>query len=559
MARLRSSHPAGSQRARSPAAQRGMTTVEVLIVLALIALGSVAAARTLAGAVQGKSEDVGQHVAALTPLDGSGAPPQTAAPAPNPPPPPAPPKHDHGGWGFHLPKWAKTAVDIAVAVSPIGDIQTLLDPNASVTDKLLAGAGLLTSFTPGGAALKGVTGALKVARAARKVDHAIEDGEKIVDAEKAARRAEEAGEPPPRPKGKDEPDEAGAGKKKKDEEKSGNCFAPGTLVHTARGDRAIETLEVGELVWSRDADSGALALKPILRTFVSVAPVIELQLASEAGSESLTVTPEHPFWSDTRGWLGAAELGAGTPLWSSSAAVSGAGTRSLAGMRTVYNLEVQDFHTYFVGRSHVWVHNKCEPKRVKCFERSKKAWDKFSPREDPTRPPPDEATLRGVLRQEEDRQLAAQESELNGMTPSEFLKERQAWKDRLEEAKRAAQESGKKSKPSGRPEGDATARANERKLVEEQLIEHYMQREGLTVEQARAAAKEDLAGTNALHKLDGVAGGDGTMHGQGNGEVNQQIGRQWQGRVDELERYAQQQVDNGLGDQPMNIELKYCD
>jgi hypothetical protein len=534
-----------------------MTTVEVLIVVALIALGCMAAARTLESAVKGKGEDVGQHIAALTALEGAGSPAETPSPPPDPPPPPAPPKHDDGGWGFHLPKWAKTAVDIAVAVSPIGDIQTLLDPNASLTDKLLAGGSLLTSLTPAGAAVKGVTGALKVARIARKVDHAVEDGEKIADASKAVHRAEEAADPPPRPK--DEPDEGAAGKKKQDEEKTGNCFARGTLVHTARGDRPIETLEVGELVWSRDADSGALALRPIVRTFVSVSSVIELQLVGAAGPEALTVTPEHPFWSDARGWLGAAELGAGALPWSPTAAVSGASARSLLGATTVYNIEVQDFHTYFVGRSHVWVHNKCEPKKVKCFERSKKAWDKFSPREDPTRPPPDEATLRGVLRQEEDRQLAAQQSELRGMTPSEFLKERQAWKDRLEEAKQAARESGKKSKPSGRPEGDATARANERKLVEEQLIEHYMQRDGLTVEQARAAAQEDLAGTNALHKLDGVAGGDGTMHGQGNGEVNQQIGRQWQGRVSDLESWAEEQVANGLGDQPMNVELKYCD
>ena len=32
--------------------------------------------------------------------------------------------------------------------------------------------------------------------------------------------------------------------------------------------------------------------------------------------------------------------------------------QSLAQGATVYNLEVDGFHTYFVGRAHAWVHNQ---------------------------------------------------------------------------------------------------------------------------------------------------------------------------------------------------------
>ena len=36
---------------------------------------------------------------------------------------------------------------------------------------------------------------------------------------------------------------------------------------------------------------------------------------------------------------------------------------------TVYNIEVEDFHTYFVGELGIWVHNSCEiPTRVNKFD-----------------------------------------------------------------------------------------------------------------------------------------------------------------------------------------------
>jgi len=47
------------------------------------------------------------------------------------------------------------------------------------------------------------------------------------------------------------------------------CFAAGTLVATAFGDRAIESIRRGDLVWSRHEKTGAMELKPVVQTFVT--------------------------------------------------------------------------------------------------------------------------------------------------------------------------------------------------------------------------------------------------------------------------------------------------
>ena len=140
------------------------------------------------------------------------------------------------------------------------------------------------------------------------------------------------------------------------------CFAPGTLVATADGLRPIETLQTGDRVFARDEVTGAEDYERITATFVSVErPVVELQVSSAEGFEAFWVTPQHPFFVEGRGWVPAADLGPSTDV-----VAEGTGDRvrvtavaSLAHTSSVYNLQVEHFHTYFVGRAHAWVHNDC--------------------------------------------------------------------------------------------------------------------------------------------------------------------------------------------------------
>ena len=140
------------------------------------------------------------------------------------------------------------------------------------------------------------------------------------------------------------------------------CFAAGTLVDTEGGLRGIETLEPGDRVLARDEVTGSLAFKRVLQTIVTPdRPLDELVVEAGSGRETLRVTPNHPFYVEGHGWTPASEL---APDRDELAADSKntlriASARSLAAWATVYNLEVEDFHTYFVGRAHAWVHNTC--------------------------------------------------------------------------------------------------------------------------------------------------------------------------------------------------------
>jgi hypothetical protein len=144
----------------------------------------------------------------------------------------------------------------------------------------------------------------------------------------------------------------------------GSCFAAGTLVHTARGPRAIERVATGDFIWSRSEQSGEVQLRRVARRFVTPdQPVQRLEVEAANGArETLTVTPEHPFWTE-RGWVAAGQLQLGDRVLLRSgdeAIVRGA--EPLDERITVYNFEVEGFHTYFVGAEGLWVHNDCEDK-----------------------------------------------------------------------------------------------------------------------------------------------------------------------------------------------------
>jgi hypothetical protein len=132
-----------------------------------------------------------------------------------------------------------------------------------------------------------------------------------------------------------------------------SCFPRGTLVWTKTGKRAIETLEIGDLVLSQSADTGELTYKPIIgRTLRPPSPILTLSV----GGEKLSVTKGHPFWVAGLGWRMTKELEDGAILH---------GVRGPVRVDFIeqgedaeaYNLVIADFSTYFVGDVGVLVHD----------------------------------------------------------------------------------------------------------------------------------------------------------------------------------------------------------
>lgn len=143
------------------------------------------------------------------------------------------------------------------------------------------------------------------------------------------------------------------------------CFVAGTAVLTANGLVAIENIRAGDTVVAKDEETGEIAVKQVVRTFEnSTEELTHVTIRTESGTlETIDTTPQHPFYVEGKGWVEASALHIGMTVWladGTKATVEDVSSETLDEAIAVYNFEVEDFHTYFVGHSGVWVHNACE-------------------------------------------------------------------------------------------------------------------------------------------------------------------------------------------------------
>jgi RHS repeat-associated protein len=139
-----------------------------------------------------------------------------------------------------------------------------------------------------------------------------------------------------------------------------NCFAAGTPLLTPDGDKPIESFQVGDWILSADQKiaDGPIVARRVVRLFQNTTQVLILDI----GGQSIRTTGSHPFWADGRGWTRTDKLREGDRLRSHDGSwVVVAGVRDAGETAPVYNLEVAEDHTYFVGAEawgfSVWAHN----------------------------------------------------------------------------------------------------------------------------------------------------------------------------------------------------------
>jgi hypothetical protein len=128
------------------------------------------------------------------------------------------------------------------------------------------------------------------------------------------------------------------------------------------GFKSIESIELCVFVKNKHTKAGNVVAGKLLRKFRSVAPLL---LALTFGNgEVITTTPSHPFATQADGaFVPAAELTVGETVVQSGGSFAQLKTESeQRGTFATYNFEVEKYHTYFVGKSKVWVHNACSAK-----------------------------------------------------------------------------------------------------------------------------------------------------------------------------------------------------
>ena len=138
------------------------------------------------------------------------------------------------------------------------------------------------------------------------------------------------------------------------------CFTGDTLVAAENGQKRIDEIKVGDKVWAFNVETGESELKTVTKVYVHSVDEI-LHLYTDEGD--IDTTANHPFYVIGKGWVAAGDLAVGDKVFNldgTTSVVLGSAIEKLDEPVLVYNLEVEDFHSYFVGCVPVLVHNRCK-------------------------------------------------------------------------------------------------------------------------------------------------------------------------------------------------------
>lgn len=131
------------------------------------------------------------------------------------------------------------------------------------------------------------------------------------------------------------------------------CLVAGTLIETEFGPVAVEDIQLGDRVLTKNINTGELVFKPVIRPTVRPTTVLfEIELEDEVVKSS----GGHPFWVSGQGWVKARELKSGMPIHTVDGVVTVKSVKE-NGRAVTYNLVVADNSNYFVGKSRILSHD----------------------------------------------------------------------------------------------------------------------------------------------------------------------------------------------------------
>jgi hypothetical protein len=132
-----------------------------------------------------------------------------------------------------------------------------------------------------------------------------------------------------------------------------SCFAAGTLVNTISGSRPIESVQVGDRLLSQNPRTGVLDYEAVVRIYHNRP---DKTLRIRLGDETIVATPIHRFWRAGGGWAMARELKTGD-LIRTVGSVAKVESIEAGAVQPVFNLELPERHSFFVGACGALVHD----------------------------------------------------------------------------------------------------------------------------------------------------------------------------------------------------------
>lgn len=134
------------------------------------------------------------------------------------------------------------------------------------------------------------------------------------------------------------------------------CFVKGTLIYSKDGLIEIDRIRSGDLVYSYNLEHQQVELNKVTNILQrETEGIYNLMVAGEL----IQVTAEHPFFVEGKGWMKVSELQPGNKLKTSTQGSEIIESiKKISGKVTVYNIEVDGNHNYFVTDKKILVHNK---------------------------------------------------------------------------------------------------------------------------------------------------------------------------------------------------------
>ncbi|NQZ07407.1 MAG: hypothetical protein HRT35_09635 [Algicola sp.] len=139
-----------------------------------------------------------------------------------------------------------------------------------------------------------------------------------------------------------------------------SCFVAGTQVLTEDGYVDIEDIEVGDVVLAKNVTTGETEYKTVTHTWVvQDSAIYQVSIINDDNDiQTIDATDSHPFYVVGKGWVDTIDLVEGDTLVDKDEGfLTVESVIDQQRIETAYNFTVADYHTYYVTKRNVLVHN----------------------------------------------------------------------------------------------------------------------------------------------------------------------------------------------------------